>query len=105
MTWWPPKAVRGGLGVEGGLAFAATLTVRLVRVRVEEKGFRTRVVTLVTTLLDPVKYPPSALAALYRRRWQGELTFRQIKIRLEKQNQAVGTPAVIQRARAIHFLA
>jgi len=35
--------------------------VRLVRFSVSEKGFRTRRVTLVTTLLDAQKYPVSAL--------------------------------------------
>ncbi len=105
ITWSRPKELPAGLSLEQWLVFPVTLTVRLVRVRVEEKGFRTRVVTLVTTLLDPVKYPPSALAALYRRRWQVELTFRQIKIALEMQHLAVRTPAMIQRALAMHLLA
>lgn len=57
----------------------ATLTVRLVRVRLADKGFRTREVWLVTTLLDPVKYPASELAALYARRWKIELWLRDLK--------------------------
>jgi hypothetical protein len=105
ITWSRPKAVPAGLSLEQWLAFPATLTVRLVRVRVEEKGFRTRTVTLVTTLLEVQKYPPSALAALYRRRWQVELTFRQIKIALGMEHLAVRTPAMIERALAMHLLA
>ena len=105
ITWSRPKEVPAGLSLEQWLAFPATLTVRLVRVRVEEKGFRTRTVTLVTTLLDVQKYPPSALAALYRRRWKVELTFRQIKIALGMEHLAVRTPAMIQRALAMHLLA
>ncbi|HYV29999.1 MAG TPA: IS4 family transposase [Candidatus Binatia bacterium] len=105
ITWSRPKEVPAGLSLEQWLAFPATLTVRLVRVRVEEKGFRTRTVTLVTTLLDDQKYPPSALAALYRRRWQVELTFRQIKIALGMEHLAVRSPAMIQRALAMHLLA
>jgi len=105
VTWKRPKAVPAGLSLKEWLGFPATLTVRMVRVRVEEKGFRTRVVTLVTTLLDAQKYPPSALAALYRRRWQVELTFRQIKIGLGMEHLAVRTPAMIQRALAMHLLA
>src|SRR3989442_13519740 len=96
ITWSRPKEVPAGLSLEQWLVFPATLTVRLVRVRVEEKGFRTRVVTLVTTLLDPVKYPPSALAALYRRRWPGGLTFPQIKIAPGKQKPARGHPPTVQ---------
>lgn len=105
ITWTRPKAVPAGLSLQAWLRFPATLTVRLVRVRVEEKGFRTRTVTLVTTLLDPVKYPPRALAALYRRRWQVELSFRQIKIALGMEHLAVRTPAMIERALAMHLLA
>ena len=105
ITWRRPEEVPAGLSLEQWLAFPATLTVRRVRVRVEEKGFRTRTVTLVTTLLDDQKYPPSALAALYRRRWQVELTFRQIKIALGMEHLAVRTPAMIQRSLAMHLLA
>jgi hypothetical protein len=36
-------------------------------------GFRVRMITLVTTLLDPSAYPKSELAVLYRRRWQIEV--------------------------------
>lgn len=105
MTWTQPKELPAGLTLRQWLAFPATLTVRLVRVQVQEKGFRTRQVTLVTTLLDADKYPPSQLAALYRRRWQVELSFRQIKIALGMEHLAVRTPAMIHRALAMHLLA
>jgi hypothetical protein len=105
VTWTRPKELPAGLSLAQWRQFPATLTVRMVRVRVEEKGFRTRTVTLVTTLLDAQKYPPGALAALYRRRWQVELSFRQIKIALGMEHLAVRTPAMIDRALAMHLLA
>src|SRR5205807_2181573 len=43
------------------------------------RGHRTRVITLVTTLLDPVAYPATALAELYLSRWQIEINFRHLK--------------------------
>ena len=104
VTWTRPKNLPAGLSLAEWLAFPATLTVRLVRVRVVEPGFRTRTVTLVTTLLDAQKYPPSALAALYRRRWQVELSFRHIKTALQMEHLAVRTPAMIQRSLAMHLL-
>ncbi len=64
-------------------AFAAlpeTLRLREVRYRTAPKSQRTKVVTLVTTLLDPVAYPASELAALYQSRWQVEVNFRHLKI-------------------------
>ena len=64
-------------------AFAAlpeTLRLREVRYRTTPRSQRTKVVTLVTTLLDPVAYPASELAALYQSRWQVEVNFRHLKI-------------------------
>ena len=61
-------------------ALPASLTVRELRYHIRGRGFRTRTVTLVTTLLDPVRYPAEALAELYQTRWQVELNFRHLKI-------------------------
>lgn len=105
VVWTRPKAMPPGLSVRQWLALPATLTVRLVRFGVEEKGFRTRTVTLVTTLLDAPTYPASALAALYRRRWQVELSLRQLKTALAMEHLAVRTPEMIARSLAMHLLA
>jgi hypothetical protein len=56
-----------------------TLLVRELRFLTAQRGFRTRVVTLVTTLLDPGAYPAAALAELYLGRWQIEVNFRHLK--------------------------
>ncbi len=58
------------------------IVLRLVQCRIERPGFRTRKITLVTTLLDPRAYPPEALSDLYYRRWPMELAFRSIKTTL-----------------------
>jgi hypothetical protein len=56
-----------------------TLAVRELRFLTLQRGYRPRLTTLVTTLLDPVAYPAAALAELYRSRWQVELNFRHLK--------------------------
>jgi hypothetical protein len=56
-----------------------TLLVREVRYRTYQRGHRTKLVTLVTTLLDPEVYPATALADLYLSRWQIEVNFRHLK--------------------------
>lgn len=56
-----------------------TLLVRELRFFTPQRGYRTRVITLVTTLLDPEAYPAAALAELYLSRWQIELNFRHLK--------------------------
>src|SRR5579862_5405032 len=63
-------------------AFAAlpdVVIVRELRFTIAERGQRTRVITLATTLLDPRRYPAADLAALYSQRWQIEINFRHLK--------------------------
>ena len=55
------------------------LLVRELRYRIQQRGRRPRVITLVTTLLDPVRYPATELAELYQSRWQIEVNFRHLK--------------------------
>jgi hypothetical protein len=57
----------------------ATLLVRELRYLTPQRGHRTRVITLVTTLLDPALYPATELARLYLSRWQIEVNFRHLK--------------------------
>jgi hypothetical protein len=56
-----------------------TLLLRELRFATPQRGHRTRVITLVTTLLDPIAYPATALAELYLGRWQIEVNFRHLK--------------------------
>ena len=48
----------------------ASIVVRELRYTIAEPGRRTRVVTLVTTLLDPERYSAQELATLYGLRWR-----------------------------------
>jgi hypothetical protein len=50
----------------------AELLVRLVRFRLTARGFRTKSVIVVTSLLDETRFPDAAIAELYLRRWQVE---------------------------------
>lgn len=60
-------------------ALPEVLRVREFRYLTRQRGYRTRRITLVTTLLDPNLYPASELADLYLSRWQIELNFRHLK--------------------------
>jgi IS4 transposase len=53
-----------------------TLTVREVRVRVAEPGFRVETLVVVTTLTDADDYDKESISDLYRERWQVELDIR-----------------------------
>jgi Transposase DDE domain len=60
-------------------ALPESIRVRELRYRIETPGFRTREVTLVTTLLDAELYPAEALAELYGMRWRVEEHLKSLK--------------------------
>jgi hypothetical protein len=60
-------------------ALPESIVVRELRYRIEVPGFRTREVTLVTTLVDAETYPADELASLYGTRWRVEEHLRSLK--------------------------
>ena len=60
-------------------ALPDSIRVRELRYRIHRRGFRTRSITLVTTLTDSQKYPAKELARLYGDRWAIEVDFRHLK--------------------------
>ena len=83
VVWSRPKQKPAWMTAGRFAELPGEITVRELRYEVTTPGFRTRVITLVTTLLDPVSYPKSELAGLYRRRWRIELNLRHIKISMK----------------------
>jgi hypothetical protein len=60
-------------------ALPESIVVRELRYRIDVPGFRTREVTLVTTLIDAEIYPADALAELYGTRWRVEEHLKALK--------------------------
>lgn len=54
--------------------------LREIRYHLDSKGYRSKEITLVTTLIDPKKYSRRALITLYGMRWDIETNFRHLKI-------------------------
>jgi len=81
------------------------LTVRLVRFNLEIPGFRTKSVTLVTTLVDARAYPAPELAALYARRWKIELWFRDIKTTMGMEVLRCKSPKMAHKELEMFFIA
>ena len=81
------------------------ITVRVLKYRVVQKGFRTRWVVLVTTLLDPKEYPAAEIAALYRRRWRLELCFRDLKISMGMEQLRCKTPPMVEKELYMYLIA
>jgi hypothetical protein len=82
-----------------------SLTLREVRIHVTQKGFRTRQLVVVTTLLDPRRYPAREIAALYRQRWQAELNLRSLKIVLQMDHLRCKTPHRVRNEFHMHLVA
>jgi hypothetical protein len=85
VTWFKPKTRPSWLGRETLAALPEALTLREVRYHIGTPGFRTREITLVTTLLDAEAYRVSELAELYRRRWQVETSLAQLKTGMQME--------------------
>jgi hypothetical protein len=79
VEWFKPEDRPEWMTAQEYEALPATLAVRELRYEVGRTGFRTRTVTLVTTLLDAEAYPLDALAGLYGARWRVELNRRHLK--------------------------
>jgi hypothetical protein len=60
-------------------ALPNTLVLRELRYWIGRRGYRTKVITLVTTLIDAEAYPAAELATLYGQRWQVETNLRHLK--------------------------
>ena len=104
VTWFKPRMLRS-TDLETYKSLPDALTVRECRVRLAQPGFRVRVLVLATTLLDPVAYPPAALADLYRARWNGELDLRSLKQTLQMDVLRCKTPELVRKELWTHILA
>lgn len=79
VEWFKPLTPPRTMTPEHFDALPSSIEVRELRYRVDRSGFRTKEVTLVTTLLDPEAYPADALIELYGTRWRVEGELRNLK--------------------------
>jgi hypothetical protein len=79
VEWFKPAYRPAWMTVEQFAQLPETITVRELRYKIAQRGFRTRWVTLVTTLLDAEAYPLEELAKLYGTRWRVEQYLRELK--------------------------
>ena len=81
------------------------LTVRELRVTVDQPGFRVHEMVLVTTLVDVERYPKDEIADLFIQRWNIELDFRSIKVVLQRDIPRCETPEMVEKEIWMHLLA
>jgi hypothetical protein len=81
------------------------LTVRELRVTVDQPGFRVNELVLVTTMLDATAYAKEEVAQLFLQRWDIELDFRAIKDVLKMDVLRCQTPEMVRKEIWMHLLA
>lgn len=97
VLWHKPALPPQTLPAAQYAALPACRVVRIVRYTIQRPGYRTRRVTLLTTLLNPQVYPAQELAELYGRRWQIEVNFRHLKQTLGLDVLRCQTPAGVEK--------
>src|SRR5262249_5014446 len=104
VEWKKPTSIRS-VDRRTYNALPDSITVREVRSRGEQPGFRTRSVVVVTTILDPERASKEELASLYRARWNNELDLRSIKVTLQMDMLRCKTPELVRKEIWAHALA
>lgn len=105
ITWHKPKTRPQGLSKEEFSALPKTLTLREVHYYICIPGFRTKQVTLITTLLDEQVYSWQELLKIYELRWQVELNLKHIKSTLGMDILRGKTPEMVRKEIYVYLLA
>lgn len=86
-------------------AIPSEMNMREVKVQVDIAGFRTKHITMTTTLVDPKVTSISELAGLYRQRWSCEVNFAAIKTAMQMDRLRCKTPEMVRKEILAHLLA
>jgi hypothetical protein len=105
VVWYRPKQRPRWMTAERFAGLPGEIAVRELRYPVATPGFRTRVITLVTTLLDPLIYPKAELAEVYRGRWRIEVNLRHMKITMNMDSLHCRTVDGVMKELAMFALA
>jgi hypothetical protein len=79
VEYFKPKTRPKWMTIAQYQALPFAIVVRELRYCIWQPGFRPREIILVTTLLDPDRYPAAELAQLYFDRWRVEINLRHLK--------------------------
>jgi hypothetical protein len=101
---WPRPLIRS-LSWQAQKMLPEFLTVRECRIHIEQAGFRSKAIVVVTTLLDAEEFTKEDLAALYRARWNAELDLRSVKQTLQMDILRCKTPELVRKEIWTHVLA
>jgi hypothetical protein len=85
-------------------ALPQVMTMRAVRGSCYRKGFRVRRLTVITTLLDPERYPAREILQAYLRRWRLEMCIDDLKTTLHMEMLRGHTAQMVQKELYTHLI-
>ena len=97
VRWHPSATPSPWLSPAQWAGLPTEMTVRVVKGRCHQKGFRVRQVTVVTTLLDPAAYPAADILQAYLRRWRLEMCLDDLKTTLQLELLRSHSPAMAEK--------
>jgi Transposase DDE domain len=103
--WKKPANASAFLEAERWASLPARITVRLLRIQVARRGFRTEQFTLMTTLLDPVAYPAKEIIATHARRWRMEMCLDDLKTTLGMESLRCRKPEMVKKELLVFLTA
>ena len=85
--------------------FPDEIAVRVITAKIRVRGFRDEEIVVVTSLLDGKKYPKDKILEWYLRRWEIEVSFRDMKTTLRYEFIRGRTPRIVNAELGVLVLA
>jgi hypothetical protein len=104
VQWFKPANKPKWMSEEQWATLPQSLLVRELRYVLLRKGQRTRVLTIATTLLDPLLYPKEKIIELYGVRWRVETHFAQLKTTLKMRKVKSKTARNVLKELTVYAL-
>jgi hypothetical protein len=104
VEWFKPQQKPKWMSRKQFAALPDGLIVRELRYHLIARGQRTRVVTIVTTLLDERLHPAPKIAELYGLRWRVETHFNELKTGLKMSRLKCRTADGVKKELLMYFI-
>ena len=107
LTKWEKRWSKRSMTVppERRAGFPDEITVRVITAKIHVRGFRDEEIVVVTSLLDDSKYPKEKILEWYLRRWEIEVSFRDMKTTLGYEFIRGRTPHIVKLELGVLVLA
>ena len=107
LTKWEKRRSKRSMTVpaERRAGFPDEIAVRVITAKIRVRGFRDEEIVVVTSLLDDKKYPKEKILEWYLRRWEIEVSFRDMKTTLRYEFIRGRTPHIVKLELGVLVLA